>query len=52
MAGSHLFAELSNRLGSTVLTWGNRGGLILPDLIGMRVHVFLIAFVPLLAGAL
>jgi uncharacterized membrane protein YedE/YeeE len=52
MVGSHVYAELSHGLSSTVLTWGNRGGIMLPDLIGMRVHVFLIAFLPLLAAAL
>jgi len=39
-------------LGATVLTWGNRGGIMLPDLIGMRLRVFLPVFVPLLVGAL
>lgn len=52
MVGSHVYAEMSNRLGSTVLTWGNRGMIMLPDLIGMRVHVFLWVFVPLLGAAL
>lgn len=52
LAGSHLYAEMSNKLASTILTWGNRGGIMLPDLIGMRLRTFLFAFVPLLAGAL
>ena len=52
MAGSHIYAEMSHGLGSTVLTWGSRGMIMLPDLIGMRVHVFLFAFVPALAAAL
>jgi len=52
IAGSHLYAEMSHRLAATVLTWGHRGGVMLPDLIGMRVRVFLWAFVPLLVGAL
>lgn len=52
MAGSHLYALLSGPLGASVLTWGNRGGIMLPDLIGMRLRVFLPVFVLLLAGAL
>ena len=52
LAGSHLYAEVSNKMASTILTWGNRGGIMLPDLIGVRLRVFLIAFVPLLVGAL
>ena len=31
MAGSYLFAESSDWLGKTVLTWGDRGKLMLPD---------------------
>ena len=52
MVGSHLYAELSGPLGATVLSWGNRGGIMLPDLIGMRLRVFLPIFVPLLVLAL
>lgn len=52
MAGSHLYAEMSHRLASTVLTWGNRGMIMLPDLVSMRVHRFLFAFIPVLAAAL
>lgn len=52
LAGSHLYAEMSNKLAATILTWGNRGGIMLPDLVGMRLRPFLLAFVPLLAGAL
>ena len=52
IAGSHLYAVLSNGLASTILTWGNRGGLMLPDLVGMRLRPFLIGFVPMLVVAL
>ena len=52
IAGSHLYAELSNGLASSILTWGNRGSIMLPDLIGMRLRSFLIAFVPILVAAL
>ena len=51
MAGSHLFAELSHPLAG-VQTWGNRGGIMLNDLIGMPLRVFLPIFVPALAVAL
>jgi len=52
LAGSYLYAELSRKLDATILTWGNRGGIMLPDLVGLRVFPFLMAFVPLLGGAL
>ena len=47
IAGSHLYAEVSDRMASTVLTWGNRGGIMLPDVIGVRLGVFVAVFVPL-----
>lgn len=52
LAGSYLYAELSKNLGATVLTWGDRGCIMLPDLIGVRVTPFLIVFAPLLGVAL
>jgi uncharacterized protein len=52
IAGSHLYAEVSHGLAATVLTWGHRGDVMLPDLVGMRLRVFLVAFVPVLIGAL
>jgi uncharacterized membrane protein YedE/YeeE len=51
MAGSHLFAELSHPLAS-VQNWGHRGGIMLNDVIGVPLRVFLPIFVPLLAVAL
>ena len=48
MAGSYLYAETSDYLNSTIQKIGNRGGIMLPDLIGMRLIVFLALFVPLL----
>jgi uncharacterized protein len=48
MAGSYVYAETSNYLSATIDKVGNRGGIMLPDLIGMRVTVFLVLFVPLL----
>ncbi len=48
MAGSYLYAESSGLVGSTIEKIGNRGGIMLPDLLGMRLGVFLAVFVPLL----
>lgn len=52
LAGSYLYAELSRKLNATILTWGNRGGIMLPDLIGIRLFPFLLIFVPLLGGVI
>ncbi|MGZ8291621.1 MAG: YeeE/YedE thiosulfate transporter family protein [Telluria sp.] len=52
LAGSYVYAELSRPLGSTVLAWGNRGGIMLPDLFGMRLLPFLALFTPMLLAAL
>jgi uncharacterized membrane protein YedE/YeeE len=48
MAGSYFYAETSGYLSSTIEKIGNRGGIMLPDLLGMRLAVFLAVFVPLL----
>jgi hypothetical protein len=34
------------------LTWIHRGGLMLAELVGRRLRIFLVAFVPLLVGSL
>lgn len=52
LAGSYVYAELSRPLGSTILSWGNRGGIMLPDLFGIRLAPFLVVFAPLLLAAL
>ena len=49
MAGSYLFALFSRRLDETIMQWGYRGRIQLPDLIGVSVPVFLVGFLPLLA---
>lgn len=49
MAGSYLYAETSGRLDSTIQKIGDRGRIMLPDLLRMRRAVFLAIFVPLLA---
>ena len=48
MAGSYIFAECSGWLGKTVMKWGDRGKLMLPELLGMRLSMFLLIFVPVL----
>lgn len=48
MAGSYVYAETSGYLASTIQKIGNRGEIMLPDLLGMRLAVFLAVFVPLL----
>jgi uncharacterized membrane protein YedE/YeeE len=48
-AGSYLYAEMSGFLDQTVLKWGNRGKIMLPDVIGAERNVFILWFVPLLA---
>ena len=52
LAGSYLYAEFSKELGKNVLTWGDRGCITLPDLIGVGTTRFLIVFAPLLGVAL
>jgi uncharacterized membrane protein YedE/YeeE len=52
MAGSYLFAEASGWLAKTLLKVGDRGKLMLPELVGMRLSTFLFLFVPLLIVAL
>lgn len=48
MAGSYFYAETSGFVGSTIEKIGNRGEIMLPDLLGVRLVVFLAVFVPLL----
>jgi hypothetical protein len=48
LVGSYLYAETSGFVGSTIERIGNRGGIMLPDLLGMRLAGFLAVFVPLL----
>jgi uncharacterized membrane protein YedE/YeeE len=52
MAGSYLYAEASGALARSVEKWGDRGKLILPELVGAPVATFVMVFVPLLALAL
>ncbi len=52
MIGSYLFAEASGWLGKTLLKVGDRGKLMLPEVVGLNLPVFLLIFLPLLIGGL
>ena len=52
MAGSYLYAEVSGLLGRTVLKWGDRGKLMLPELVRMSPATFVLIFAPLLVTVL
>ena len=52
MAGSYLYAESSGLLGRTVLKWGDRGKLMLPELVGVSTATFVLVFASLLVVAL
>ena len=52
MAGSYLFAISSGLLDRTVNRWGDRGKLLLPDLVRAPVTPFAAGFVLVLIGAL
>jgi uncharacterized membrane protein YedE/YeeE len=52
MLGSYLFAEASGWLDKTLLKVGDRGKLMLPEVVGVSLPVFLMVFVPLLVAAL
>ncbi|MBP6602681.1 MAG: YeeE/YedE family protein [Verrucomicrobiales bacterium] len=50
--GSYLFAEMSAWLKETVETWGDRGKVMLPELIGMPRSVFIPLFALLLIAVI
>lgn len=52
MLGSYLFAETSGWLGKTLLKVGDRGKLMLPEVVGLRLSTFLLIFIPLLIAGL
>lgn len=52
LIGSYLFAEASAKLSTTLLKIGDRGKLMLHDLVGLSLPTFLVVFVPLLASCL
>ena len=52
MIGSYLFAEASGWLGKTLLKVGDRGKLMLPEVVGVKLPAFLLVFIPLLVAGL
>jgi uncharacterized protein len=52
MAGSYLYAELSGWLKNTVETWGDKGKLMLPDLVHVKRGPFIAGFAAFLVLAL
>jgi uncharacterized protein len=52
MLGSYLFAEASGWLDKTLMKVGDRGKLMLPEIVSLRLPVFLFIFVPLLIAGL
>ena len=52
MAGSYLFAEVSGLMGKTVQKWGDRGKLMLPELVRVSVATFVLVLAPLLVAVL
>lgn len=50
--GSYLYAEMSGLLGKTVMTWGDRGKLMLPELVRVSVATFVLVLAPLLVFVL
>jgi len=52
MIGSYLFAEMSGWLGKTLMKVGDRGKLMLPEVVGVRLRTFLLIFIPLLIAGL
>ena len=48
MAGSYIFAEVSARLEDPVIEWGDRGKLMLPELVHASPAAFLTVWIPIL----
>lgn len=48
MAGSYIFAEFSGALEKTFMNWGDRGKLMIPELVGMSLPMFLMIWIPVL----
>lgn len=48
MVGSYLYAEFSGTFDRTINTWGARGKLTLPELVGMKRSTFLAIWLPVL----
>ena len=52
IVGSYLYAESSGLLDRTLLKWGDRGKLMLPELVRVSPAVFILVFAPLLVAVL
>ena len=52
MVGSYLYAEASGLLGRTILKWGDRGKLMLPELVRVSPTTFVLVFASLLVVVL
>ena len=52
MIGSFLFAEASGSLEKTLMKVGDRGKLMLPEVVGLSLPTFLLIFLPLLIAVL
>lgn len=52
MAGSYLFAEVSEPLSRTVQNWGEKGKLMLPDVLHAPRGVVIVGVVLLIVGVL
>lgn len=52
LVGSYLYAEMSGFLDSTVLKWGDRGKILLPDMVNVSRCVFIVCFVSFLGVTL
>ena len=52
LIGSYLFAEASGKLSKTLMKVGDRGKLMLPELLGMSLPAFLLVFIPVLVVGL
>ena len=48
MVGSYIYAETSGYLDETIMKWGDKGKIILPELIGMKKAPFIVIFSALL----
>lgn len=48
MVGSYLYAEFSGTFDRTIKTWGDRGRLTLPELLGMKRATFMAIWLPVL----
>lgn len=52
LVGSYLYAESAGTLDRTINTWGDRGKMTLPELLGMKRTTFMLIWLPLLTVVL